>query len=235
MNRRQLLYQTVCIVTLLLLLIGCGGSKDKPTPTPVPPTAAPIPTLEPDWTLYEKPEYGFAIALPPRWEQIDMDAQTLEASLEMLGDENPEMATLLSGQASSLVISGIKFFGFDVSVEAVSTGFATNVNVLSQPLGMEMSLDVFTQVTVAQLENMELVKGRVSQRRVNLSTGEAVELKYRMEMQVPYGGTVTIAVTQYAFIRGEDAYVITLGTTEDQVETYAPLFEKIAQSFRLLD
>lgn len=62
MNRRQLLYQIVCIATLLLLLVGCGGSEDESTPTP---TAAPIPTLEPDWTLYEKPEQGFAIALPP--------------------------------------------------------------------------------------------------------------------------------------------------------------------------
>jgi hypothetical protein len=236
MNNRKLLYRVLGIATIVMLSFGCGGSSEPTaTPTPIPPTAAPVPTLEPDWQYYGKSEDGFAIALPPRWEQIDMDLQTLDASLDAVKEQNPEMAVILEGQARNLVVSGIKFFGFDVSLDAMATGFATNVNVLKQSLGMEMSLDVFAQVSVAQLENMDMILGDVTQRHVNLAAGEGIELKYRMEMNLPDGKAMTLALTQYAVIRGEDAYVITLSTTDDQAGTYAPIFEKIAQSFQLLD
>jgi hypothetical protein len=192
-------------------------------------------TLEPDWIRYEKAEDGFSIALPPRWEQIDMDPQTLGASLDAISEENPELATVLEGQARNLVVSGIKFFGFDMTPGAVTAGFATNVNVLRQALGVEMSLDVFVQVSVAQLKNADIAEGEVSQRRVNLAGGEGAELKYRWKLTTPLGETITVAVTQYAVIRGEDVYMVSFGALADQAERYEDLFWRIAQSLQLLD
>ncbi|MGD9099102.1 MAG: hypothetical protein PVF45_01385 [Anaerolineae bacterium] len=163
-----------------------------------------------------------------------MDLQTLDASLEAVKENNPQVASFLEGQARDLVVSGIKFFGFDVSVEAIMTGYTTNVNVLKQSLGLEMSLDFFVQVSVAQLENMDGIEG-VSQQRVDLEAGESAELTYQWNMVMPTGETIALAITQYAIIQGEDAYIITMTTTDDQIETYAPLFEKIASSFQILD
>jgi len=230
------------MIVLLLFVAGCGGAINTATPVPptptTPPTSAPAistPTLEPGWTRYEKAEEGFSIALPPGWEQIDMDPQTLEASLDAVSEQNAELATVLEGQARNLVVSGIKFFGFDMTPGAITTGMATNVNVLVQALGVEMSLDVFAQVSVAQLKNMDMVEGEVSQRRVNLAGGEGLELKYRWKLTTPLGETITVAVTQYAVIRGKDAYMISFGTAADQAERYGDLFWGIAQSFQLLE
>jgi len=162
-----------------------------------------------------------------------MDPKTLEASLKVVKEQNPQMATLVEGQARNLIVSGIKFFGLDLAPEATTTGFATNVNILKQPLGAEVSLDFYVQVNVGQLENMANVVKPISHRRVNLVAGEGEKLWYRMNMTMPTGQVLTVAITQYLVIKGEDAYVVTLATTADQAPKCAPIFEKIGQSFRL--
>jgi hypothetical protein len=163
-----------------------------------------------------------------------MDPQTLEASLDAVKEQNPEMASMLEGQARTLVTSGIKFFGFDLSPEATAAGFATNVNVFKQSLGAEASLDFYVQLNVGQLENIPNVVEPISHQRVNIAAGEAEQMRYGMEMAAPDGQTVTMALTQYLVVEGKDAYVITLTTRADWAEKYAPIFEQIGQSFRLI-
>jgi hypothetical protein len=205
------------------------------TPTLALPAASPTPALVAGWTLFENLAEGFAVALPPTWEEIALDQKTLEASLKVIKEQNPQIAAMLEGQVYDLIAFGCKFFGLDLAPEATATGFATNVNILKQSLGAEVSLDFYVQVNVGQLEKMANVVKPVSHRRVNLVAGEGEELQYRMNMALPTGETIAVSITQYAVIKGQDAYVVTLATTADQAERYAPIFEKIGQSFQWTD
>lgn len=149
-------------------------------------------------------------------------------------EQNPQIASLLENQASSLLGAGVTFFGFDAAPEVATAGL-NSVNVLKQSLGFQMSLDFFLQISVGTLENLADVVKPISQRRVNLTAGEAGELAYRMNLSLPTGQPVKLAITQYVVIEGRDVYIISLGTTAGQAEKYAPVFEKVAQSFRLIE
>ena len=210
------------------------------TPTPVPPTKTLMPTtitktLETGWILYQKPTAGFAIALPPTWEQVDLDAENVDTIMDAVGETNPELATLLKGQGRSLIASGFKFWGFDLTPEAAKAGFLTNVNVLKQPLTIKASLDFYVQATLTQLESLSNVIKPISHQRVKLAGSDAEEMRYQMKVAGITGKTVTAAATQYLLIREKDVYVITFVTVPEQVKKYAPIFEKIAQSFELAE
>lgn len=202
----------------------------KATSTAAPASAS---TVDPSWTVYEKPDIGFSVALPPSWKQIDMDPATLDASLKVVKEQNPEMAAALEGQARNLVLSGIKFFGFDLAPESTSAGFATNISVLKQSSPAAVALDVYVQANVGQLENLSNVTKPVNHRRARLAAGEAEELRYTMNVNASAGQSMSLRLTQYLLVKGKDAYVITLTTTAEQGDKYAPTFEKIGQSFKL--
>ena len=234
------LRQIASLALTLLLLVACGAPLSTPTaipptatPTPVPPTPTPTAVSTKDWPLYERPAEGFAINLPPSWQPVDLDPQTLEATFRALGEKNPQAMAMFGEQAQNLIASGFKFFGFEMAPEAAALGFATNVNVLKQPLPVAVSLEVYTQLNVGQLENTPTVVKPVSHQRVKLDGVEAEELRYRISLNSPTGGVATLAVTQYLVVSGKDAYVVTLTTTADLAEKYAPTFERMGQRFRL--
>lgn len=212
-----------------------------PTSTPAPATPTPAPTtvaaseLDPGWKLCEKESEGFALGLPPTWEQIDMDQATLDASLEAVSKNNPDVADMLKGQARNLLLSGVKFYAFDLAPEAVAEGFATNVNVIKQTLQVAPSMEVYVQINVAQLEKMPSVIKPLTHQRVKLASGTGEELRYQLSMQAPTGEELKLAITQLLALKGKSAYVVTCTTRADQQQTYETTFEKISRSFRTLD
>jgi hypothetical protein len=210
------------------------------TPTPVPPTETPMPTtitktLETGWILYQKPAAGFAIALPPTWEQVDLDAENLDTILDTIAESNPEIGTLLKGVGRSLIASGFKFWGFDLTPEAAKTGLLTNINVLKQPLTIKASLDFYVQASLTQLEDLSNVIKPISHRRVKLAGSDAEELQYQMKVVGATGKTVIVAATQYLLVREKDVYAISFATVPGQTKKYAPILEKIMQSFELTE
>ncbi|MBI3977876.1 MAG: hypothetical protein HY331_06800 [Chloroflexi bacterium] len=210
-----------------------------PTPLPAPatltpPTAAPAsrsPTAPPaasGWTLYEKRSDGFALALPAAWQQIDLDRETLGTAFAAVRSQNPDVADLLEDQARTLGGFTIRFFGYQLA----SDGFA-QANVIPIPFGAETPLDFFEQVGVGLLESMPEIVKPVAVRRVALPAGEAAELRYRLNATTATGQVRPVVITQYLMVKGEKGYVLTLLTTPGQAESYAAIFERIGQSFRL--
>lgn len=237
MNRKKSVAPILATLWLAFFVAGCSVSSipptvPPPTPTPVPPTETPLP--EAGWTVYQMPEAGFTIALPPTWRRIDMDSQTFESILQIVSEQSPEMATLLEGQVRDLAASGFVFFGLDLSPESIAKGYISDINILKQDLQAKVSLDFYAQITVGMLENLDGVIKPVTHRRVQWTNGDAEELHYGMKMTVSPDKTVVMDITQYLVIAGKTSYVITLATTADQAEKYRPLFEKIGKSFRLI-
>ena len=199
-----------------------------------PSGAAVTTTVEPGWTLNRVDTEGYSISLAPKWKRIDVDAQTMDATMATLADQDPSFKSMLTDQARALASKGVKFFAFDLAPEAVGTGFASNVNILRLPLPSKVSLATLAQANVGTIENMDSVIKPVTQQRVQIGDMDAEQVTFGLKIKSGSGDTVQLADTQYYVLVDKDLYVLTFTTTGDQAARYAPIFDKMARSFRLL-
>ncbi len=238
MNRR-IYVPTIGLLLLVILLAGCGsGAAPEATATPTPaPTSAPsqtTPVSTEGWTLNEVPKDRFAIALPPDWEQVDMDPANFMASMQALSERNADAATMIEGQASAMVSAGIAFFGFVPDPEALAAGIPTDVNVQRQPLGGPMTLDEITDLALQNLSNSEAVEQPVEHNTVALEAGGGIEFRFRANVTDQNGNDFALAVTQFLTLRRQDLYVVTLTTAADKETAYAATFEQIGKSLEFI-
>jgi len=192
----------------------------------------------PGWTRYQQPTEGFAMALPSTWKQLETPSQTLDETLKAVAEKHPQLAPLLEWQARYLVAfggklsgSGGKFIGFDVAPGTTTAGYAAHIHIFKVPLPEQMPLHLLVQLALNHLQNRADVVKPIAHRRMTLTAGEGEKLQYRVSGSSE--PVQTLAITQFLLSKGKDAYTVTLTTTADQAEKYAPIFEKIGQSFRV--
>ena len=178
---------------------------------------------------------GFAIAIPPEWEQLDLSAEGMEDTLALMGERNPEFGKVFSSQyVRGLLASGIKFYGLDLSDESFAHGFPTSVNVIKLDLGLDMPMDLFVDLNLQQIENLANPNYPVTHDRIQIGDLEAEEFSYQAQIVDPLGNSIDMWLNQYLLLDGPVAYVITLGGVPETEQSQAQIFHDIAHSFRLL-
>ena len=233
-----------------LFITSCGGAEPQAagsatsaTVSP-PPSSSPSPSpsaissgvtsrsLDNGWTRLEVTSEGFTIDVPPKWRSLVLDPQTLDAATKTAIAQNPDLATVLSSDAMrQAMASGVKLFAFDLDPAHNVSGFGNNLNILKQPLNAAISLDFYTQVNVAQIE--ELLKLKVRVRRVMLANGTpADELSYERTTQRPDGPLVT-SLRQYLVVTGQTAWVLSFTVAQTKLAAYGDLLEQTAKTFTL--
>lgn len=203
-----------------------------PRPTVYHPTVTPR-SLDAGWKFIEVTSEGYGVALPPNWDKIDFDPDRLAAMLKSLNDKNPQFASALSSQSEQLIALNVKFFAFDLSSEALSSGFVTNVNILRDSLTFNVPLDTYVQLNVQNLQKAPAVSKTLTHKRVTLASGDAELIQYQLTLTTSQGKT-TASTTQYLMIHSGAGYIITFTTRPDKEKTYAPISQKIAQSLQWL-
>ncbi len=230
------------------LVVGCGaGGTPAPgqtvsfTPLPYgPPGIAATPTVPggttpiPGWTEYSQPEDGFAIALPGSWRKINPDPASLANVIQMLRQQNPELAELVESASRRLQSSDIHFIAFDMSAESVASGFLTNLNVLHRSLEGGTTLESFGDANVQELERLTDLSSPIQRQDVQWPAGPALCLRYTVGLDTPGGQRAELSLMQFLFVQGHDGYVLTFATTPGQLDRYKPLFEQIGRTFRPL-
>lgn len=193
-------------------------------------------TLENGWTFYQAPDAGFAISLPPEWLRIGLSPAALEDVLTIVGEQNPQLQELLTNETlSRLVAGGLVFYALDASLESLSAGFPTTINVLKVDLGLEVPLDFYVSVNLVQVEKIADPEVPITHERVTLTNLEAEEIKYAAEYVNAAGEPVPVMLTQYLALEGGTAYIVTLATPTELADNYSTVFEQIGQSFQLLE
>jgi hypothetical protein len=205
---------------VVLLLAACGASAG----TAAKSTAAP--SLEPGWKLYSVSAEGFAIALPPNWEKVDLNLTSADAAAAF--KDNPAFVKFLQGIQLNKYI---KFFGVDK--QTVASDFATNVNVVG--VSLPDSVTTLDQVVAAELATYKRLQVSTTHQRVHLSAGDAEQVDYTLTPTTASGGQVLTAIKQYILVRlgaHPTEFVVTLTTKVDQASSYDVAFGKIANAFR---
>ncbi len=245
MDAKRLRRLSIALALVPLVLAGCGGGgsgSQSGSGSGKVANAQNIvnhdpPRLSEGWTLATVQEEGFAIGLPPGWTQFDLSSSDIEAGMNEVRQANPNMASALSAQVAQLAAQGIKLFAVDRNGNFAVTGFATNLNVIKDKTPDGANLDSLSAEAVAELKK-ELktdVPIQVFKNRLDINSGEAERLQYSWTMNSPDGRTFALSVTQYVAINGEDSYILTYSTTDDQFGTYAPLFDKSAKTLTFLE
>ncbi|MGB8644249.1 MAG: hypothetical protein WCF84_03375 [Anaerolineae bacterium] len=214
-----------------------------PTPTAAPRVAVTIPanaevvitsTLVSGWTQYQVQSAGFAIALPPGWQRIDLSAQSLDVALGGISLPNTNIQAMLSNQnLRKLFASGVRFYALDTSPTSLSTLPPTSANVLKLNVG-SFSLDTVVQLTLTQLKSMADPSVPLTHRSVTLANIQAERLEYASKVTMFNGETQLVHVIQYVMMDGPNEYVVTLGGDSAYTKNAGPLWTQIGETFSLL-
>lgn len=239
-----------------LLVIACSATGQgisgtsrplmmRPSPSPQPPlTATALPThtppagqakIEEGWTEYSLPDDGFAVALPQTWRKVDAGTDDSLAPAYIAQAEHGLVpASNLQVRDDSLRSSDVRFLALDTAPESVASGFMTNLNVLHRSLVGNISLAEFGAGNVRELEKVKRVIKPVQVQVVQLPAGQALRLRYELELSSGDAQAPRASLTQFLLINGQEGYVLTFATTPALLEKYKPIFEQIGSSFRWL-
>jgi len=228
------------VALLILLSIACSGiggealtATPEATATPEPTATPSTPGVPAGWELVESKKGNIAVAFPPGWTEFDLDPDTLDQALDQVTSENPELADLLTGQASTLLESGAVLFGIDLRSGAASK-FSANMNVLKLDLGAKMPIADLTEATAAQLETTQtLTSAGVDVETAQTVSGEAGILKYNIAMTIG-GEEGNLQAIQMLYLDDTTLYLMTLMCTVDKYPDYRDDFDQMISSFRVL-
>ena len=190
-------------------------------------------TLADGWVLHECAGDGFAIELPPQWQQVDLDPALLAGLIDSMAEQNSALGSVLQQQMQSITSNDlIKLIAFDLSPVALARGDVPNAFVMKQTLPMPVSLDTVVDVNLSDAEGLAGIFHPIEHQRVQTASGPAEEVRLRMKVNGPNAEQLAGVVYQYFFVTDRDMYMVNL-TSGEKADSYIPLFERIGKSLRL--
>jgi len=246
----------VCLgASILALTLGCSSlpflratptptSTPSPTPTLTPtstPTAAPTLTSTPASLVFTRPladgsteftdgEIGYSLILPPGWIVLNLEAEDLEAAIQMAGRTNPDLAPLLEYSAAA-VSQGTRFMALDPDPAQMAGGYAPNIALLALDIP-GLPLDDLLQTTALSIEAAVPGAELLSSTMIEDLNGRRVG---RIEMTVPlatmFGTQVTVRSTCILAMAAGQILELALQTEASSYANYAEGFEGVIQSW----
>lgn len=213
---RQCLLVVTALLASSLLLVACGGGGEKQRE---PTVTAAQGTSPEGWERHATA--NFQIDLPDTWDTFDLTEESYEAILEELGNWNPEAASLLE---EWLTPDLFEFFAFDTE----SVGYITNLGILRQESPLPMTIPAL----IAEIENGYTALGvAVLGSDSGLTIGGLEAGRFRAS--IPSDSTQIMQL--YYVVLAKPNLVFGLVFSTDQFDTSEPVFEQMADSFRVLE
>lgn len=180
------------------------------------------------WTTHDLTSEGFRLGLPPEWQEVSPG--DVDSSLAELRRDNPDLAELLEGQLAGSLSELVRFFAFDTHSPTLAEEFATNVNVVVEPLPAGVDFPQYLDANLSQLRQVPGVTVALDDDNVALPGGRAAVIKSVFTLNSPTGPRA-IAVTQYLLLAGSRGFILSMTTTPEHEPTYGSVWEQIAKTF----
>jgi uncharacterized protein DUF4328 len=203
-----------------------AGASSQPVDTAPPIVPGPAP---PDFDRHESYADAFAISVPSSWTSVDLTAPDIDSTLEQLRRTSPFITYYLDQQEQAGARSS--FLAIDVSPTGNMMAFPAQVEVLRAPDDGQSLDEGAHELDTVLSASPELI-GTIDRRHIELPTGRAQVLSFKMRGTTPAGEAV-FSKTVYALTSGGSAYVIALGANEDQAEANTPTFNAIIRSLEI--
>jgi len=163
------------------------------------------------------------LALPERWEAIDVDEEGVEALIDALEMLDTEWAQSLTEMFSSEeILEYLKFWARDT--EPAGIGFAT-VNVMQQSLSYKVDAGTLAEQSAYLYESMGLEFLGMEQ-NLEINGLDAARIEIRAE-----AGLFVVRDYQYFFVQGREAWAVTFAVGDTSWSEYEPIFVEIVETF----
>lgn len=204
----------------VLAAAACGGSATKQAQAS--PSPSPSAVSHPTWTSLDKQAVGFTIQVPPRWDEAS------SSTINKLLQNNPNVPSDMQTQLrSALANDAIKLYVLDFDADASDQRFVTNFNVIEQSIPSGTTLQIYADANANQLQHLSAFHPPLDQANVALPAGKAVRMHYSLDLS-----TLRADVTQFVFVHGASAYILTFTTLPDRLDKVQSTFQSIAETLR---
>jgi hypothetical protein len=187
------------------------------------PTPTTLPSMPAGWRDHSAG--GFHIALPERWEAVDVEEEGTEAILNSLEDTNTEWARNITTMFSAKAMQEmIKFWAMDSELAGI--GYATtSVAFQSQPVPITVNVLCALMPSIFKQMGFVLVDSECGLRINDLDAA-------RFVTSLPMD-PAALKQYQYVYVRGGNIWTLSLTVDETEWSAYEPIFASIAESFRV--
>ena len=156
-----------------------------------------------------------------------MGPESLQLIAEAIRETMPEQAEMVEPMLEG---SGdtTRFFAFDTRSEE----YLTNFNIVSEtmPFPVTMSMLIESLPEVYAEMGAEVVS---TQSDLEINGLAAGIIRANMPLQMTESEILSVNSIQYIILHDDIFYILSFSTDVDHVEHYTPIFEGIAQSFKI--
>jgi hypothetical protein len=199
-------------------MVACGSHAPTHKPTP----AATLPPFPTGWQTHAAS--GFSIALPERWNVVNVEREGFEAVWSLLQDTNTEWARTVTAMFSAETVRQmIRLLAIDP--EPAGTGYATLTATSHAELFSLQIEDLCTRMTAMyEQAGIELLGTEC-----NLAINGLDAARFTIRVQVD---AFDFKEYQYILVRGTHLWSLTFGVNAPDWAVYEPVFVKAAESFQ---
>ncbi len=217
---------------------------NTPAPTNTPePTSTPIPeaniietVLDSGEILYEIPNGGFSLALPPEWKVLDLESDNFADALGSVGEQNESLSFLSTDYARTLIASGMKFYALNIDRDSLITGNPISINVVTEELPFDLTVEEYATIVIGQFEQLLGVdEQQMEVTPITLDDQEGVRITYVTQMINAVSIPIETSNTHYVFVHDGYAYFITVGVLTELEDQYLKSARAAAETFRFLE
>lgn len=210
------------VLLAVLAAAACGGSASKQAQASPSPSPSPSAASHPNWTSIDKQAVGFTVQVPPHWDEASM------STISKLLQNNPNVPSDMQTQLrTALANDAIKLYVLDFDADASDQRFVTNFNVVEQSIPSGTTLQIYADANANQVQHLNAFHAPLDQANVTLPAGKAVRMHYSLDVS-----TLRADITQFVFVHGTSAYVLTFTTLPDRLDKVQSTFLSIAETFR---
>jgi hypothetical protein len=241
MKKKAIIILFTAVVMLTTLACGLPNLKQflpTPTQTPtLPPTGTNETTLPDGSVVFSDFDNQYEVTFPEAWTIISLEKDDLDKIMDKVMETNPGMENVVS-MVKNMDPNIFRIFAFDFRPEHIIDGASSSINILVQNdnavfrMPLKNLIDMNVASLPSQLPGATLIDSKVTTSGSGLGIGV---IEVSMPMTTSTGKQITLYDKMVHVKVGPRAVLMTFGCPSSLQEVMLPEFDKIIDSFTILE
>lgn len=218
--------------TPLATLTPTTTATATPPPTATPTATAALastatrtpPPVPPGWSKPVSTE--FEIWLPAGWEEWDITPETIQLVAQAMQELNPQWAEVISATLRQPAAQQ------NLKLVAIDMGSGASLNISRTPLPFPIPVPMLA--TLLESEYAGLGAQHITSTTIEIGGLQVAQIRCSLPINIAPGEVVVMENVQYIVLKGQRAFVMTFNTDAEHIAAQLSTFDRIAQSFKII-